>query len=260
MTISAVSFAAKTSRLLMGGLAVLAALPMSARADPVTYDFTGTVVSVNDLTGVSVGMPVTGTYTFDFANSNPAELFGTIGSSAPEGWAAGNSGGAQFSTSAPTLSQFVFSSTATVGAVSYSTNPGCCGGYWNSSSVSAGFPSDQQAMFYAQELVAAQTFGQYLDSYLQLKDFGATPWAPDGLPVYVDSTQNMGGFESVNGSGDAFVSFHIDSLEQAGPVAVPAPGPLPLVALGVLALLLSHRRAARQSTIQVLGSPPHSRS
>ncbi len=72
----------KTVLMLLAALAV----PIAANAEAVTYDFTGVVANGTTFPGISIGSTVTGTYTFDYSYTNPAQSTGTVGSSA--GWQA----------------------------------------------------------------------------------------------------------------------------------------------------------------------------
>jgi len=75
--------------------------PAVGNASAITYEFAGVVTAVAGFTGVTVGMPVTGTYTINLGNANPSQQIGTIGSTTAS-WEAANYGGPKIGTPAPT--------------------------------------------------------------------------------------------------------------------------------------------------------------
>ena len=103
------------------GFVALAALTASAAASaqPVTYDFTGTV-DLAEGVYASVGPNLTGTITIDFGAANPSQSAGTIGSANGSNWMAQVEGGPLFN-SASTPSALVFNET--INAIGFSYGP-----------------------------------------------------------------------------------------------------------------------------------------
>src|ERR1700734_3370452 len=88
-------------------------------AQSVTYDYTGTVTEADGIfSSVAVGATVTGTYTFDFANANPSQSVGVVGS--PQSWLAASHTETGHNACPVAL---VFSSTAEVDGITYLTQP-----------------------------------------------------------------------------------------------------------------------------------------
>jgi hypothetical protein len=88
-------------------VSALLACPIAANAQAVTYDFTGTIITGPAANGYAGGPTggyaadtgsVAGTFTFDFANANPAQSSGTV-ATAPawgvENWTGTNQTGPQ---------------------------------------------------------------------------------------------------------------------------------------------------------------------
>ena len=126
------NMATKRARLFTAALLMLG--PISANAQTITYNFTGTVVSATGgYSAIAAGTPISGTYTFDFSYSNPSQSGGTPRSTTQ--WSVGSYGGLAFHT--PTVNGFAFSSTAQVGGFSYAT---AAPGAWFSNNYFAGEP------------------------------------------------------------------------------------------------------------------------
>jgi hypothetical protein len=90
----------------------------AAFSSPVTYDYTGVIIAALSVDfSIPVGSQVTGTYTFDYANGNPAQSSGTIGSA---NWIVASKGGP--GTGFPVPTSLVYSFTAQVGSFSYSNH------------------------------------------------------------------------------------------------------------------------------------------
>jgi hypothetical protein len=86
--------------------AALLGTSMAANAQ-VVYDFTGVVTNTEGLDLPPIGSQVSGTYTFDLANGNPAQSSGVVGSS---NWVVNTEGGPLNST-LPVPKSLVFAST-----------------------------------------------------------------------------------------------------------------------------------------------------
>ena len=81
-------------------LALYGVLSGAAQAHSAIYDFTGTVTQASGIyASIPIGATVTGTYTFELSNANPAQSSGTIGSTSS--WGAELFGGSYYVT-APT--------------------------------------------------------------------------------------------------------------------------------------------------------------
>lgn len=89
-------------------------------AAAVTYSYSGYIYYLAggyvDL--VPSGTAITGTFTVDLANANPAQSFGIVGSASH--WALNSIGGSQYGTPAP--SNYLFSQTATWAGYSFTTS------------------------------------------------------------------------------------------------------------------------------------------
>ena len=231
----------KTTAILLLALSA----PIVARAETVTYDFTGTVTSASGLySSIPLGTTITGTYRFALANGVPT---GTIGSTTAS-WATGNSGGFAESRTPPVpLNAYVFTSTAQVGTFSYATSGG--GQYSPGSGVGV-----VVGQVLAQCVVATycyianesnqptQSSGTF--SQLQL-DSNAPTWSPQGLPVFASPLLAVGVFSDCNaeGCGPDAVGYNITSLAPA-PVPLPAAAWLLLSGLGGLGFFGRKRPAA----------------
>jgi hypothetical protein len=213
---------------------MLLAGPVAAHADAVTYDFVGTVInSGGSYSSAAIGSTVTGTYTFNFANENPAQSSGTIGMiNDISGWSSQAFGGTEYGNALPT--GLVFSSTLSGSGVSYSTP--AIGDYGVSSSVqerayntgSGGEPY----LYNASEL---HYFSSSDPSSSSLYIDGAVP--PDTINGYPAlSLVDLPFVDTVTGEvdDDGLLDFTITSLT---PVPVPATIWLLLSAMGGLGTL-----------------------
>lgn len=202
----------------------------SAFAQPVTYDFTGTVLAVGGIySSISDGTTVSGTYTFNFDAAIPQQSSGTAGSG---NWGALADGGSYFSLPVP--SAYVFTSTAQVGGFTYSTGVLSSTDFYNES-----FIEGSGAYFVAQEEVDPNLYS-YTRSGISV--FG---YMPDGLPFPNTSynTYNTGFFLSNLGG----VSYSINSLTFA-PISSPVPEPktygMLLAGLGMMGFMVRRNKSA----------------
>jgi hypothetical protein len=102
--------------------AALLTAPMAANAQAqYVYDYTGAITydsSCTECSPIAIGSQVTGTFTFDYANGNPAQSSGTIGSA---GWTVTSYGGGSSSEPSPLPTSLVFAMTAQVGGFSFAS-------------------------------------------------------------------------------------------------------------------------------------------
>jgi hypothetical protein len=203
------------------------AVPLATSAAPITYDFTGTVTSVSGYAGVTDGMTVTGTYTLNYANANLTQSSGTIGSTTAS-WNLQNYGGSEVGTAAPTLGQYVFSSTLQVGSVSYATTPAT---YDSSSFVGGILNITNEDLFEAIEY-SYSSASVYTHSGLFFSNPTVPPWTSTGTPVFTSSNTNTGmiAFSNAPTSGD--IDYTITSFTPASTVPLPAAAWLLLSGLG----------------------------
>ena len=203
------------SFLFAASVIVLATLHPEADAQPVTFNFTGIVSnSIGSFGSIAVGTAITGTYTLDFAAANPGISTGTVG--APSGvWEARSESGAAYGIAVP--SGFVFSSTAQVGAFSYSTGPQQ--GYQNLSHVMGN--NGGTGNFYAFEDTALDGRDRTVSSFsIYPLSTGSGGFSSNGLPVLVTGGLNTGYIDlDVNGVTSE-LNYTINSLTVA---AVPEP-------------------------------------
>jgi hypothetical protein len=222
----------KKNLLKTGCVLALFGTPFAVHAQAVTFDFTGVVTSVGGtIPGVTDGMIVTGTYTFDFANANPSlssppSLIGSTTLS----WGALTSGGSSDQSPAPT--EAVFSSTAQVGAFSYSSVQG--GPYLSESYIAGLIGTSTPATYQFIGFEANQSADTYTTSILRLFD-NTPPWTSDGLPVLINGQPNTGSFQS----GSAGVVYDVTSLTR-----VPEPAAGWLLVMGLGGLVIARRRSA----------------
>jgi len=217
--------------------ALMTAGPLAANATAVTFDFTGTVADATGTYSSLVGSAITGTFTIDFANGTLAPNGGPIGSTGEIGWGSQEIGGSYYGS--PTGPGLVFSSTATVGALVYSSGP--ASPFLNSSSVEGVWGFFDDYYFVAsenQETSAAASTGTGSGFTLNSArpDY---PFTSNGLPVLTsDSISATGGFYT-DGNANS-LGYNITSLT---PAPVPLPGALWLMlsGLGVLVARMTAR-------------------
>jgi hypothetical protein len=222
-------------------LALLAG-PVAAHADAVTFDFVGTVTySSGSYSSAAVGSMLTGAYTFNFANENPAQSSGTIGTiNFISGWSSQAFGGTEYGNALPT--GLVFSTTLSGSGFSYSTPT--IGDYGVSSLVQEqAYNTGSGGNPYLYGASEMHYFGSSDSSESSLDIEGAvSPSTSSGypiislaeLPYFVDTAV---GQLIDNGELD----YTITSLT---PVPLPASGWLLLSALGGLGAIARRKRAA----------------
>ena len=216
-------------------------LPLVARAQAVTYDFSGTVTVTSGIySSIALGSPITGTYTFDLANADPTQSTGTVGS-ATESWDAELFGGSFYAGSPPPVNSVVFSSKAIVDGFTYSSlapTP-----YQTLSRVLAE-PGISTA-YQATEVICLNSAFCSTSSLLGSAFLGIN-YTSEGLP---DFSLSPDGWTGELGTGVQFDSpdFLRFSITSLAPETVPVPEPSSgtLAGLGALALWLARRRNLR---------------
>jgi hypothetical protein len=215
--------------------AAMIAVPLTANAQAVTYEFTGAVTSVfgSDYESVPIGTPVSGTYTFDPAAADPTISRGSIGSYSSI-WFVQNEGGP--AVNKPFPSTLVFSQTVIGPGISYETpaigGTASSSGFGGQNQTDSNLPPDS---FSAEEHHDFAPY-QYSDSYLNLGGSTA-PYAANGLPVLSLANDYASG-EFVIDDTDG-LTYNITSLT---PVPLPADALLMLGGLGGLGVVGRKRR------------------
>ena len=94
--------------------------PANSHAAAVSYSYSGYIYYIDRgyVSLVPSGTAITGTFTIDLSNANPAQSSGTVGSASH--WTLNSIGGTQYGTPAP--SNYLFSQTATWAGYSFTTS------------------------------------------------------------------------------------------------------------------------------------------
>jgi hypothetical protein len=194
-----------------------------------TYNFIGKVSSSTGIySSVPSGATVTGTYTINIGAAIPSQTDGTIGSASF--WEA------QSNSASGTLgpSPIVFSSTAEVAGVSYSTSPPTTYGDLSLIEGNTNYTG------LGQEDVT-QSSGAYTTSNLFLHTSTPTAFLSSGLinlaVVETGYSTGLFGYEPAGGGAQSDVNFNITSLTLASETlssTASTDGPIPLWALGIL--------------------------
>jgi hypothetical protein len=219
--------------------AVALAASGTADADPITYDFIGTVTAAGGELSVPLGSTVTGTYTFNLINAT--EYSGTTGSTS-ENWGLGGLGGSSQGTAPLTLSQYVFTSTAQVAGYSYSTIAG--GAIQDGSSVAGEVPTeaDPYYEYWPSEANFPSGVTQSGSSFTLIGSTAA-PWSATGLPIFDSATSAQGNlYEFLSDGTEDTISYDITSLYPAGSPPVPIPAAAWLLLSGLAGVATFARR------------------
>lgn len=191
----------------------LCAAGASASTCPVTYVFVGATAFVSG-SSIPVGAQVTGTYTFDYANTkangNASSnfTFGPIGSGTA-GWAVGN---ATLNANPPNPTGYAFSSTAQVGGFSYASSVADAQAKSFYSSWANQYGEQNYATFDAYEAQTDRN-GRLTSSELYVSNAsgsgaGTPAFGPRGLPQLTSDTEAYGVIET----DDVYIGFNISSL------------------------------------------------
>jgi hypothetical protein len=203
---------------------------MAARADAVTYDFSGTVTS-SDFSSVKMGTAITGTYTINLANANPADSDNSIGTTP---WTRANLGGSAYG--GPVPSGTVFSSSLSAGSFAYTGSAPSPSGSFSQVTGGEGFYS----AFDIEHTAISPFFTQ---SSFEIAN--TLPFTSNGLPLFGAGATGNGAFffgtYVTTGPGlphdsGMQLDYSITSFRQARPAAAPEIDPAS--ALGGLTLLL----------------------
>jgi hypothetical protein len=219
------------------GLAM--ALSSAIQAQEVTYDFSGAVTVVSGLYGsIPLGSQITGTYTFDLANANPAQSSGTVGSpTAP--WDRELFGGSYYISAPTPVHSVVFSSTASVDGFTYTS--AAPSNYLTFSRVLTVGPPISSA-YQTLELICLDSTACHSSALFGNDLFGIN-YTSAGLPDFSASPNGWSGEFATGpqfGSAD-FLRFSINSLVPMT-TPVPEPATTTLVALGAVGFWLARRR------------------
>ena len=241
------------SSTLLAGLMMCGGIANIGFAQSVTYDFTGVVDGVNNESSVSIGETVTGTYTIDLANANPSQAGGNIpfGSATllpgyiSSVWQVQNNSGQSYGI--PANSNFIFTSTAQVGSLSYATNTDISSNPYVVRSQLLGSVDDPGYNGYsgvfstseANQPVSGDSGFSGSDFYILSHSTTGVPYTIAGLPVFNPSDMTgVGQFDI----GDGSVAYQITNLTPVTAMSAPEidPGQLPtgmILLLGGLAVL-----------------------
>jgi hypothetical protein len=217
----------------------------AVNAEAVTYTFTGTVIDTPTgiYNGIADGTTLTVTYTINYSNANPSQSYGAPGSTSAS-WAWENYGGSYYGTTAPTLGQYVFSSTLQVGSLSYATSPGS---YQNESYMAGLVESGYDDQLTGLELSYSNST-DYTESFFQLNNYASplvAPWTSAGEPVYVDSNKNVGQILELNDGVQSELDYTLSPAGSSGSSAVPLPAAAWLLLSGLGGLgMFARKRVA----------------
>ena len=212
----------------------------AALADSVTYDWTGVVTSsTGAYSSVAAGTVVSGTYTINIDNGNPACNLATISTS--QSWQVENKGGAQEGLPVQTGGA-VFSSTLVGTGVSYSSSTNFSLG--SRSSVSDLFSLGKVTGYSGTEFADSSftNTSNYVQSGSTLNLTGPSSFSGAGLPLFLFATAASGFIEQDNVKNNVDTSselfYRINAMTEVAAVPLPATAWLMisgLVGLGSLA-------------------------
>jgi hypothetical protein len=208
-------------RTLFSRVLALLLVSVAAPADPVTFDFTGSVSYTTGqfLTSLNNSTNVVGTFTFDFSFANPQFTTGSVGTAAP--WSVSAAGGLVGGGPLPLGN--LFSTTFKIGTFSYSTQPPQQ--KLNSSTI-AGSNGNLTAN------VQNEPVGPYFNEEASFTSTAG--YARSGLPLPFSGNGKGNGFIVVTDNQGALssINFNLTSLTRAPEIESGS-------AAGALTLLLS---------------------
>jgi hypothetical protein len=213
--------------------AALLGASMAANAQ-VVYDFTGVVTNTEGLVQPPIGSQVSGTYTFDFANGNPAQSIGVVGSS---NWDVSTYGG-PLSGTLPVPTSLVFASTFRDALNNSFTTPPPTSAFGYYGSGANGGP---RTFFSAGDNFMISQYVTGYEGFEIVNPHGA--YSADGLPVLAGATHAQGTITERSSSNQIGydVLFTITSLTRAPELdSASAAGGLTLL-LSLLAMAMGAR-------------------
>jgi hypothetical protein len=216
---------------------VLAAAPMAANAQAVTFDFSGTVTSGTNVPSDLTGMTITGSYTIDLANGNPYAGSGSVNNFAPWVYAVSNSADGNPLGSAYVEPGPVFASSANVGSFGFVSLASPL--FLNASEVTG---SDQGTSYFAFETASPNSVFSSSSSF---QITGNPAYSAAGTPLFGQGSTGTGDFVvSVDGV-QSVIDYNIKSI-TAAPEMDPASVTSALTLLfGGLAVLHGRRRQSK---------------
>jgi hypothetical protein len=191
-----------------------------ACADSVTYDFSGYILSADGSTyagaGITPGIAITGTYTFDVANPQ-AQLIGAPVGSQTSDWAL---------TTAQGTSSVLFATTAQFGSLSYSSSSSTSGsisGTYNGSSDKSQIYTAGESGITTNSTMSIEACYNGCGGGLPL---GLPAYMSNGLPVpFSDSSEY---YLTINAQGTLANPTNVDYLAYRITALQPASSPVPL--------------------------------
>jgi hypothetical protein len=225
----------------------LLALPWAAYADPVTYDFTGTVTAKSGVFS-SAGTTVSGTLTIDFAAANAAQSIGTLGSTSAF-WEETAYGGSVYA--APSPAALVFGFTLVSGGVSYgASSPASAGSdSWVENQQNTG-----SLLGWTADDTEFSAASDYLENVVTLIGgaAGSAPYGANGLPLLANAASQQDQLiAGANGAQTGQLQYTISTLT---PVPLPSSTGFLLLGLGGLAALGRKRPGVPRATPSLLRS------
>jgi hypothetical protein len=209
----------KSANICAVGLVCALVVSPVAFSGSATYDYSGVVTSVDDSipgNSIAIGSKVTGTYTFDFANANPALSSGVVGSA---NWIVASQGD-----SVPTPTLLVFTSTAQASGFNYATPPPVNTGFPGSGGQSSVQGSANSGPGSGSSFTAGEAWEAVPDinggSSLTISNpHGA--YSFNGLPILAGATSATGQVSEFLADTYTSIDFKITSLTPAVSTSAP---------------------------------------